>query len=256
MIGGSSNLLSLEDPTFGPWLYRGQYERNSLYWLPRLVAEGDVVADIGAHRGLYTYLLSSLVGQDGSVHSFEPHPGRAGDLRASSPINVSVHELALAAHSGTSPLSLHGEAEGLSSIVRVGGADSLTVTCITLDQLLELVGRGRPVSFVKIDIEEAEQEILADLAEVLISNSVAALLIEIGIYGSAFLKFCERLAATHLVLRTGRHQGLLFNRPALAPVSSSPTPDRLPCGNFLVLRRCDIGKLQAADTRDAHWLPA
>ena len=42
--------------------------------LPYAVKEGEIVLDIGANYGLYTYYLSKLVGESGEVIAFEPIP--------------------------------------------------------------------------------------------------------------------------------------------------------------------------------------
>ena len=42
--------------------------------LPYAVRKGEVVLDIGANYGLYTYYLSKLVGESGEVIAFEPIP--------------------------------------------------------------------------------------------------------------------------------------------------------------------------------------
>ena len=40
----------------------------------KFVKPGNTVFDIGAHLGLYTLLLSELVGEKGIVFAFEPNP--------------------------------------------------------------------------------------------------------------------------------------------------------------------------------------
>lgn len=50
------------------------YESALLDALPRLVAPGSVVYDIGANIGLYSVPLSKAVGPEGKVYCFEPNP--------------------------------------------------------------------------------------------------------------------------------------------------------------------------------------
>ena len=51
---------------------KNKYLEAEVSLLPRFVHSGDVVIDIGANFGQYTYPLSKLVGLSGKVYSFEP----------------------------------------------------------------------------------------------------------------------------------------------------------------------------------------
>jgi len=65
-------------------------------------APRGVAVDIGANRGVVTYLLASRFRQ---VHAFEPSPENGGFLRRNAPQNVIVHEVALSNSEGTATLS-------------------------------------------------------------------------------------------------------------------------------------------------------
>jgi len=51
---------------------RNKYSEAEINLLPSFVRSGDVVIDIGANFGQYTYPLSKLVGSSGKVFAFEP----------------------------------------------------------------------------------------------------------------------------------------------------------------------------------------
>ena len=68
-------------------LIRGEYEADSnkysigigyegvdIMFIKSLIKKGDFIIDIGANKGFYTCLLSSLVGPDGKIFSFEASP--------------------------------------------------------------------------------------------------------------------------------------------------------------------------------------
>ncbi|OGG85492.1 hypothetical protein A2392_03330 [Candidatus Kaiserbacteria bacterium RIFOXYB1_FULL_46_14] len=54
--------------------YYGFFEANLTNFFINFLKKGDVFFDIGAHVGYYTMLARELVGETGSVHSFEPTP--------------------------------------------------------------------------------------------------------------------------------------------------------------------------------------
>lgn len=128
--------------------------------LPRLVAKGDVVCDIGANRGLYTYWLLRL---GTKVFAFEPNPhlvrvmqirfGRAiaagqlvvdGCALSDQPGSIVLHVPVSAAALGTV------EASALAKLSNVQ-MEEFTVPKHRLDDVVD----GR-VDFVKIDVEGHE----------------------------------------------------------------------------------------------------
>src|SRR4051812_17405569 len=66
-------------------LIRGDasYEPDVQAVSARLVRPGWTCADVGAHEGIYTRLLASLVGESGKVVAFEAHPDNARRLKKS-----------------------------------------------------------------------------------------------------------------------------------------------------------------------------
>jgi FkbM family methyltransferase len=61
-------------PEGNTFYYYGYCEANLTNFLLRFLKDGDMVIDVGAHVGFYSMLTSALVGENGSVHSFEPTP--------------------------------------------------------------------------------------------------------------------------------------------------------------------------------------
>ena len=90
--------------TFDRWLYLrlhclGLMGRNERAALSRIVKPGMTVVDVGSNLGLYTILLSRLVGPTGHVLAFEPDPDLFSLLQQSSLLNgcanVTANNLAL-----------------------------------------------------------------------------------------------------------------------------------------------------------------
>lgn len=139
----------------GYWL--GFVERRMQKIVGANVREGDVVYDIGANFGLYTLLLSKLVGKSGQVFAFEPAPRVVCGLRAHLELNkiqnVTVIQKAIAGRegemqfrSGTHACVGHLDEEG-----------DLTVRTVTIDLVANELP---PPSAIKMDIEGAEVDAL------------------------------------------------------------------------------------------------
>lgn len=77
--------------------YYGFFEANLTNFLINFLKEGDCFLDIGAHVGYYSVLASRLVGESGSVYSFEPTPRTFKSLEKniSQSKNVSINNFAM-----------------------------------------------------------------------------------------------------------------------------------------------------------------
>lgn len=161
-----------------------------LHELRRLVRRGTVAVDVGAHFGLYSYLLARLVGKDGRVVAIEPIAEDADLIeRAFRTLRlpVSVVRCALSSHEGEATLTIPrlggAEKTALATLEEqaqsgdVGPAETRTVPVRRLDDVL--AGIGMPVSFIKIDVEGHELDVLDGAAET-IATQRPNILIEIN----------------------------------------------------------------------------
>ncbi|MEW6488312.1 MAG: FkbM family methyltransferase [Thermodesulfobacteriota bacterium] len=136
---------------------RGNLEPE-LRLLPSLVRPGSRAIDVGANVGFYSYVLSGLCA---SVEAFEPLPECALVLEAFGAPNVRVHRVGLSATAGTLTLRVPrrgGVASPLSASFSVdyeGTQDLHELPVLRLDDF-----GFRDVSFVKIDVEGHELEVL------------------------------------------------------------------------------------------------
>jgi FkbM family methyltransferase len=172
-----------------PWL------EPELAGLPELVRPGGVCVDVGAAAGLYTLMLSDLVGPAGRVHSVEPlsfaHPVWSRLLGARDRPNVHRHAVALSAQPGETALSvpigrlgpvtgrsfLTWQTDGVGSNAEFLDHADVLVPVDTLDHLCRRAGMTR-LDFVKIDVEGAELHVLRGGAHT-IETLKPALLLEI-----------------------------------------------------------------------------
>ncbi len=157
----------------GCWL--GTYEREKRQEFERSLSPGDVLYDIGANVGFYTVLGASIVGSDGAVYAFEPMPRNLEFLRRHAAINrlenVRVIDAAVSDSAGTATFddTQHPSMGSLSA----GG--TLTVRTVRIDDLVAS-GELRPPTVVKIDVEGAEEMVLAGAAETLRTHRPAIFL--------------------------------------------------------------------------------
>jgi FkbM family methyltransferase len=154
--------------------------------LRALVKPGDIVLDIGASTGVYTFELARLVGPSGRVHAIEPDPlsiARLENMRHARS-NITVYPIALSDRKGVATLHVpvvHGRRIAtLASLSVPGwrtGVDhvAVTVDLKPLDSILP--ADGRPVSFVKIDVEGHEFAVLRGATATL--RTLPAMLVEI-----------------------------------------------------------------------------
>lgn len=155
------------------WSATGKLEREMAH-LPELVGRGQVAIDVGANFGIYTYALSRLCEQ---VVAFEPQPRCLVSLRAFRRPNVVVHECGISDAPATVPLHIP-----IVGGVPVFGMASLErpdhphrTTSIRLERLDDFALRR--VSFIKIDVEGHERQVLQGGRET-IAREQPVLLIE------------------------------------------------------------------------------
>jgi FkbM family methyltransferase len=162
----------------------GEYEKPVRDAVCRAVRAGDVVWDVGANRGVYTSLLSELVGPHGRVIAIEPEAANVETLEGSTwPFpNVAVLKMAMADFEGesrlkvaesdstgrTHRLTVDQADEGSTQSVRVTSGDALVATHVS------------PVPhFIKLDVEGAEAQALIGCSGLLGDNQLRGLLVEV-----------------------------------------------------------------------------
>jgi len=176
----------LASATFDRWLYlrlhsAGQIGAAQRATLQEIVRPGMTVIDVGANLGLYTVLLSRLVGPAGRVISFEPDPYLFGLLMRNCALNgcanVEAHNLALG--SGRSRLVLRKRIFN-SGANTLGASDNrffpsaVEVGVVSIDEFLPTL---QP-DLVKIDVQGWEIEVLKGMQQTLTTSANIALYLE------------------------------------------------------------------------------
>ena len=159
------------------------YEARFKELMLSLVRKGDCVWDVGANIGLYTTLFAEKVGVDGRVVAFEPSPANLQQLRqvVSGIKNVSVMPLALGDRDATAFFRQGEDPVGATSrIVSAPDADA-TGFEVDLIQGDTLVAGARVIAptFIKIDTEGFELDVLRGLAKTLLNVQTRGVCVEV-----------------------------------------------------------------------------
>lgn len=165
------------------WMHRlglmGRPERGAL---GRLARPGMTVLDVGANLGLYSLLLSRLVGPSGRVVAFEPDPSLHALLcencAANGAQNVAPHRLAL----GSAPermvlsrLTLNSGDNHLGSDAEATFRRPVEVEVASLDTLMP----GLRPDLVKVDVQGWELKVLRGMEATLRASDGVGLFLEV-----------------------------------------------------------------------------
>lgn len=146
---------------------KSRLQRRPVYEvIRRFVGPGQCVVDIGANRGVYTWLMSRQVGTHGRVHSIEPYPANVDRLSAlaASRRNVVVHAVALSDSDGQATLRVpthhHVRVDALASL-RPTFDHSFIPVQVEKRRLDDLIPPDEnTIHFVKCDVEGHEDEVI------------------------------------------------------------------------------------------------
>jgi FkbM family methyltransferase len=163
-------------------------EYQDVYFLKKFIRKGDTCIDIGAHLGYYTFELSKLVGNDGSVVAVEPVAKFFNVLKkmvaARNISNIELHKTALGGQGKVVEIGIPfinkqkklGYARLREISQELEYAETETVPNIKGDELFEPLSR---VDFIKCDVEGAEVAVFKSMPQV-ISMHLPILLLELA----------------------------------------------------------------------------
>jgi FkbM family methyltransferase len=146
-------------------------ERAELEAIRRHVAATDIVCDIGANKGSFTFWLARWC-RDGRVVAFEPQAEIAGrlasDCKALNLSNVTVEPIGVYSRSGTQQLAVpRGHSPGAaigSAGIATGEATAVPVRVVALDDYFKA---SEKISLLKIDVEGAELHVFKGAERIL-----------------------------------------------------------------------------------------
>lgn len=168
-LPGFSLYVQEEDSAVGKHIkHSGTYEPHVTGVFVEKLKPSMSVVDIGANIGYFTMLAAKLVGSSGRVTAIEPNPANVKLIEASRRVNsfdqVTIVQAAAGRAVGLLMLNSsfsNGTTAGLSDNL-TNLLDATTVPCLVLD---DLIGVGKLVDFIKIDVEGAEYNALFGFRE-------------------------------------------------------------------------------------------
>jgi FkbM family methyltransferase len=130
-------------------------EQNERAAMRRVVRSGDIAFDVGAHIGLHTVLLASLVGLAGRVVAVEPSCELRANLESTIRElgNTELHPVALSSRDTVDSILFTPADRSMASLVDWSGFRVNRLPC--QERRLDSLELPRP-DFVKCDVEGAE----------------------------------------------------------------------------------------------------
>lgn len=151
------------------YVFRDEYEPE-LNVLPKVLGPGKTMIDVGGSYGVFSVVASRLVGEQGTVVTFEPAQATFDILQRNLALNgvskVKAMRMALADKLGKLRL-YHNADSSKNSLAEAGSStDFEEVEVRTLDSVVQDLGLAR-IDFIKIDAEGADELVCRGAAEVL-----------------------------------------------------------------------------------------
>ncbi|GAP33661.1 FkbM family methyltransferase [Piscinibacter sakaiensis] len=210
--------------------YRGLFEPGLTSAIASIVQPGDHVVDVGANAGYFSLLLADRVGPEGRVLAVEAAPGNVRRLHANLAANPTLVPRVEVVHAAASDREgvlgfdlsprndMHGRLAGAPDVPPRRDWRRIEVPAQRMQRLLGPAPQRW--SFVKVDIEGAEPQVLPDL---LAHCSHERLCLALELKPPHIAGCVDRLAAAGLHLYDlGNDYRWLLNRgrpPALCPVA-------------------------------------
>lgn len=166
----------------------GCYELTKQEAFKKFVRPGSTFIDVGCNKGDFALLGSRLVGPQGRVLAFEPHPDNCQWVRKSiaknAYQNVELFEMALSDVNGTAELYI-GEKSGFHTLVPGQPFRSkgfIQVKTRRLDDFLDEIGFTGSIGAIKIDVEGADMQVLRGAQKTISGNPGIIIFLDVHRY--------------------------------------------------------------------------
>ena len=160
--------------------YTGSYEAGTLAFIKNNLKKGNCFVDVGANIGLMSIVASKVVGSQGKIYSFEPHPNTVKILRfnvnLNSIKNIEVFEKGVGSKSEVAKIYDRWDVNrgGASLLSSSSNQKSHDIQIVSLDEVFENI----EIDMLKIDIEGFELEALKGAEKILSAENPPILIVE------------------------------------------------------------------------------
>jgi FkbM family methyltransferase len=185
-LGGAAFAADLSDALSREVCFTGIYEPPITRVFLRHVPRGGTVVDAGANWGYFSLIAAAAAGRDGRVLALEPDPRHCDLLAANVALNgftqVQTVRAAAADRAGTLTLTGYDDREANRGVSRIAASGApatgrrFEVAAATIDALTDAIP---VVDLVKIDVEGAEDLVLAGMQRGLDAHRYRAILLEL-----------------------------------------------------------------------------
>lgn len=169
--------LNPSDPVISGSLFFGVYENQELNLIKKYAKNGFRFIDIGANIGLYSAIIASIIGEKGSIYSFEPEPKAFKFLQNTINLNnfKNIHAFQKAASDSEGEIFLYAsENNGGDNRAYDLGKESIGFNKVTVKKIHTgnfLLSQGiNSADLIKIDVQGYEFYVFQGLID-LINNS-------------------------------------------------------------------------------------
>lgn len=227
-------------------------ERKSTEIMNTFLRPDDVILELGANIGYYVLIEAKRLSDRGFIYAVEPDPENFELLKRNVTLNhltnIELNALAMSSHKGTAKL-YQGTACNLHSLINYDDSAAATYIEVQTDTVDDFLANRRPITFIRMDIEGYETEIIKTMATTLRSPSLERLFIEIHPHlvdpkeMKSFLVVLQNhhFGITHAVSRDTHERFVLgqskVERLSLQELISDPRIVEEPIGFQLFLQR-------------------
>jgi len=178
----------------------GIRERKSTRIMERFVRPDDVILELGANIGYYVLIESKVLSDKGYIYAVEPAADNVELLKKNIALNniknIEVSNMAISNKKGTAKLYL-GKACNLHSLINSSGSPDAKYVEVQTDTVDNFLKGKKPISFLRMDVEGYETEVIDGMRDTLKSQSFKRLFVEIHPHRVSTAKMQNFLKTLH-----------------------------------------------------------
>ncbi|MCE3258446.1 MAG: nlpE1 [Bacteroidetes bacterium] len=175
------NAFGLYKPMY--YSFKKKQDAFEIDLLKRYIRKNDVVLDIGANIGFYAEMISGLVGENGTVHCFEPDKKNFEHLKNScnNLKNVKLNNKAIGPNTEVLKIYTSKDLNVDHRTYKPEEYDEVfEIEAVSIDDYL---GGNKKADFIKMDIQGFEMQAVKGMTATLDNNKDLKLISEFWPYG-------------------------------------------------------------------------